>query len=152
MLVSAVQQGESAICIQISPPSDTSLPPSPTAPLLVITEHLAEPAVPHSSFPPASYVINTAVYVNATLSIHSTFSFPWCAHKSALSAPQESSFWLTQICIQDTPQKARSLKKYREEQKITTFTSSSHKSLYCSGIMITLIGSTGSSNILLMWY
>ena len=44
VLVSAIQQSESAISIHISPPSKTSLPPQHTHSFthLVITEHQAE--------------------------------------------------------------------------------------------------------------
>ena len=52
MLISAVQQSESAVCIHISTLSWVSLPLHPLIPLLwVITEHQAELPVQYSSFP-----------------------------------------------------------------------------------------------------
>ena len=70
VLVSAVEQSESAICIHISPyplplepSSHTSIPP-----LKVITEHQAEHPVLYSSFPLAIYLTHRSAYVSVLLS------------------------------------------------------------------------------------
>ena len=68
VLVSAVEQSESAICIYISPLSWASLPHPLIPPLQVITEHRAELPVLYSSFPLAIYVTHGSVYMSVLLS------------------------------------------------------------------------------------
>ena len=69
LLVSAVQQCESAICIHILPPSWSSLPPTPhISPFYVITEHWVELLVLHSSFPLAIYCTHDNVYMSMLFS------------------------------------------------------------------------------------
>ena len=65
VLVSAIQQGESAVSIYTSPPS--SSPPLPTPPLEVVTEYRLELSVLYSSFPLAIYFTHGYVYVSVLL-------------------------------------------------------------------------------------
>ena len=58
MLVSAVQHHESVMCIHVSLPSWTFLPP-----LEVITEHQAGLPVLYSSFPLTAYFTHSTVYL-----------------------------------------------------------------------------------------
>ena len=66
MLVSAVQQCESAVCIDIYIPSLLNLLPKPLPipPLYVITEHQAELPVLHGGFPLAIYFIHGSIYLS----------------------------------------------------------------------------------------
>ena len=66
VLVSAVQQSESAICIHISPPSWTSLPPHtpPIPPTQVKTEHGAELPALYSRLPLAICFTHGSVYMS----------------------------------------------------------------------------------------
>ena len=71
VLVSTVQQSESATHIYISP-SLPSLPPTYPSPHQVITEHWAEPPVLYSSFPLAVFHMVVYIHVIANLPIHPT--------------------------------------------------------------------------------
>ena len=65
VLISAVQRSESAMCIPISPPSWTSLPPQPPIPpIQVITERQAELPVLYSRFPLAICFTHGSVYMS----------------------------------------------------------------------------------------
>ena len=73
---------ESAVCIPMSPPSWTSLPP-PASHSSRSTEHRAAFSVLHSSFPLA--VLHRVVCaVSATLSVPPALPFPSCARRSIL--------------------------------------------------------------------
>ena len=74
MLVSAVQPHESALSIQISPPSWASIPSHPNLTLLVITEHWIELHVLYHSFPPAIDFTHGSVYMPVLLLLLSHFS------------------------------------------------------------------------------
>ena len=65
VLVSVVQQRESALCIHISPPHQVFLPPPPPIPP---GHHRAELPVLYSSFPLASYFTHESVYMSMLLS------------------------------------------------------------------------------------
>ena len=68
MLVSAVQQCESATCTHTSPPSWASLPPS-VPPLWGITEHQAELPALHGRFPLAVYFTHGSVNMSVLPSV-----------------------------------------------------------------------------------
>ena len=84
VLVSAVQWSESAICIHVSPPCWTSLPP-PLPP--DVGRHRAPSwapcAVPQV---PTSYLFYAwqCIYVKPNLPIHPILPFPHCVHTSVL--------------------------------------------------------------------
>ena len=68
VLVSSVQQSESTICIPISPPSWTSLPPTTIPRISVTTEHQAELPVLYSRLPLAIYFTHGSVYMSILIS------------------------------------------------------------------------------------
>ena len=68
VLVSAVQQCESATCTHTSPPSWASLPPS-VPPLWGITEHQAELPALHGRFPLAVYFTHGSVNMSVLPSV-----------------------------------------------------------------------------------
>ena len=77
MLVSAIQQRESAVSIHISPPSSASLLSPPCIPLLkVLTKHWAALPVLCSSFSIAIYFTHGTLYMSIPLSVCPSHSFP----------------------------------------------------------------------------
>ena len=84
VLVSAIQQCESAISIHVSLPLEHPLHPHHILPLLVVTEHQVELTALYSHFQLAIFFTYSNVYVSVTLLIHPTLSFPYCVHKSVL--------------------------------------------------------------------
>ena len=69
-------------------PSLLNLPPTSHSilPLEVVAERQAElPAALYRNFPSAIYFTYGNMYFSATLSSHSTLSFPQCVHKCSMS-------------------------------------------------------------------
>ena len=83
VLVSAIYQHESTICIHMPCTSWTSLP-LPTFPPKVVTEYGLELPASYSKFPLAIYFTHGNVRFHAILSILPTLSFPDCVHESVL--------------------------------------------------------------------
>ena len=77
VLVSAVQQSESAVCIHPCPPSWTSV--NPATHLFCLSEHQAELPVLYSTFPLALCFIH-GLHICQSVS---QFILPFCVHKSA---------------------------------------------------------------------
>ena len=97
MLVSAVQQSDSATCAHISSPSRASLLPCPHIPALwVITGHWTEPPALHSSSPLATDFTHSSVRTSMLL-----FQF---VLPSPLAAPSLSTYptltWNMLVCFQ----------------------------------------------------
>ena len=85
LLVSAIWQCESAICIDISPPSSASLPHTHSHPT-PLGHHRATAELPvlHSSFPLAIHFTHGSVYVNVTLSVCPPLFLPLCRQLRSL--------------------------------------------------------------------
>ena len=83
MLVSVIQQNESAISIHRSSASWAFLPPTHLTPLRC---HTAPGWAPHIiyNFALAICGIHGTLYLSVPLSIHSTLSFPCCIHITIL--------------------------------------------------------------------
>ena len=85
VLVSAVQRSESAICIHISPPSWTSLPPPHIPPIQVITEHRAEIPVLYRRFPLAICFTHGSINMSILISQFNPLPSPTlCPHICSL--------------------------------------------------------------------
>ena len=76
VLISAVQQSETAICLHISPPS----PQPASSHLSQLSQSTAWSFLCYSGFPLATCFTLGSVYVNPNLPISSTFLFPHCVH------------------------------------------------------------------------
>ena len=82
VLVSALQQRDSAISILVFPPSWPFLPPPTPSPLFwAVSEHQVEFHVLYSNFPLPSILQWWCICFSATFSICPTLSFPNCVQK-----------------------------------------------------------------------
>ena len=108
MLVSAMQQREAAINIHISAPSWASLPPQPQSHPSGSSQSWTELRVIQQLPTNCLFYTRHCIYVNATLSVRPTLSFPHCAHKSVLY-----------VCVSIT--KARTLSKPRSQNYLAPF-------------------------------
>ena len=76
VLVSAVQQSESAICIRVSPPPLASLPLHLHPSFQVTAKHRVEPPALYSNFLLVIYLTYGDVYMTVLLSVFLTLPFP----------------------------------------------------------------------------